>query len=73
MVEVERDRVESIHTGQKTVALELKEILKNLPVPKTGAFAKTQETHIRATSVRRNGLVPCCQEAMVCTLTGHPG
>jgi hypothetical protein len=66
MLEIVRDRVESLHAGQKAVQVELKEIRKKLPQQRRPLSAKRQEIHIRATWARRNGLCPCCQETPVC-------
>src|ERR1700712_4026377 len=67
MLEVVRQRVESIHRGQQAAALELKEIRRNLPLQRRPLSPKTQEIHVRATWARRNGYCPACSEVQVCT------
>ncbi len=71
MLEVVRDRVESIHAGQRAVAAELKDIKANLPQQRRPLSSRAQDLHIRATWARRNGLCPCCQSEPVCTDTGR--
>ncbi|MCU1326975.1 MAG: hypothetical protein JWN34_2345 [Bryobacterales bacterium] len=67
MLEIVRDRVESLHAGQKAVQVELKEIRKNLPQQRRPLSTRTQDIHVRATWARRNSLCPCCQDAPVCS------
>ena len=69
MLEVVRDRVESIHAGQRNLSAELKDIKANLPVQRKPLSRRTQEIHILAIGSRRNGLCPCCQVEPVCSGT----
>ena len=71
MLEVVRDRVESIHAGQRVVTAELKEIKASLPLQRRPLSRKTQELHVRVVWSRRNGICPCCQVEPVCTETGR--
>ena len=71
MLELVRDRVETIHAGQNAVTAALKEIRANLPAQRRPLSPRTQELHIRATWSRRNGLCPCCQEIPVCSPIGR--
>lgn len=71
MLEVVRERVESIHAGQRVVTRELKEIRESLPVQRRPASKRTEEIHILAIWSRRNGLCPCCQETAVTSATGR--
>ena len=70
MLEVVRDKVESIHAGQRAVAADLKDIKANLPMQRRPLSKRAQAVHIRAIWARRNGLCPCCQDTPVCTATG---
>ena len=67
MLEVVRDRVESIHASQRAVTAELREIRANLPAQRRPLSTRSQEIHVRATRARRNGFCPCCQVEPVCT------
>jgi len=67
MLEVVRDRVESIHAGQRNLSAELKDIKANLPVQRRPLSRRAQEIHILAIGSRRNGLCPCCQLEPVCS------
>jgi hypothetical protein len=67
MLEIVRDRVESIHAGQRSMTTEIREIKANLPQQRKPLSPRTQEIHVRAVWSRRNGLCPCCQETPVCT------
>ena len=67
MLEVVRDRVESIHAGQRTMVEELRDIKANLPKQRKPLSKRAQGIHIRVTAARRNGLCPCCQDTAVCT------
>src|SRR6266852_4247013 len=67
ILEVVRDRVESIHAGQRTMVEELRDIKANLPKQRKPLSKRSQAIHIRVTAARRNGLCPCCQETAVCT------
>lgn len=71
MLEVVRDRVESIHAGQRVVTAELKEIMASLPAQRRPLSRRAQEMHVRAIWSRRNGLCPCCQETPVCAASGR--
>jgi hypothetical protein len=71
MLEVVRDRVDSIHAGQRTLTAEVREIRASLPQQRKPLSKRSQEVHIRATWARRNGLCPCCQETPVCDATGR--
>jgi hypothetical protein len=71
MLEVVRDRVESLHAVQHYIAEGLKDIRANLPVQRRPLSKRTQELHILAVSTRRNGRSPCRQETPVCTDTGR--
>lgn len=69
MLEVVRDRVESIHAGQRNLSAELKDIKANLPLQRRPLSRRAQEIHILAIGSRRNGLCPCCQVEPVCSGT----
>jgi hypothetical protein len=69
LLEIVRDRVESIHSGQRLVTAELKAIRDNLPAQRKPLSQRTQEIHVRATWFRRNGYCPLCAEVPVCTET----
>lgn len=71
ILEVVRDRVESIHAGQRLVTAELKAIRDHMPAQRKPLSARTQEIHMRAVWARRNGLCPCCQAEPVCTASGR--
>ncbi len=71
VLEAVRDRVESLHAGQRVVTAELKEIKANLPLQRRPLSRKTQELHIRVIWSRRNGLCPCCQTTPVCVESGR--
>lgn len=71
MLEVVRERVESIHAGQRTLTAEVREIRANLPQQRKPLSRRTREIHIRATWARRNGHCPCCQGTPVCDATGR--
>jgi hypothetical protein len=71
MLEVVRDRVETIHAGQRSISAELRDIRANLPRQRKPLSVRTQEIHIRATWSRRNGLCPCCQTVPVCADSGR--
>jgi len=74
MLEVVRDRVESIHAGQRTIAEELRTIKTSLPMQRRPLSKRTQAIHLHATLTRRNGLCPCCQETPIVTDAGKlPG
>ncbi len=74
MLEVVRDRVETIEAGQRTIVGELREIRQSLPQQRRPLSPKTQALHVAVTLARRNGICPCCQEAPVCTESGRlPG
>lgn len=65
MLEVVRDRVESIHAGQKAVMADLHDVKANLPLQRRAVSKRTEAMHIQAVWTRRNGLCPCCQEVQV--------
>jgi hypothetical protein len=71
MLEIVKDRVESIHAGQRTVVEELRALQKSMPMQRKPLSRRTQAIHIHATLTRRNGLCPCCQETPVCTDAGR--
>ncbi len=71
MLEVVRDRVDSLHAGQRTLTAEVREIRASLPQQRKPLSKRSQEVHIRATWARRNGLCPCCQETPVCDSAGR--
>jgi len=71
MLEIVRDRVESIHASQRTVVEELRTIKIALPMQRKPLSKRAQALHILATSTRRNCLCPCCQEVPVCTDLGR--
>ena len=65
MLEVVRDRVESIHAGQKAVMEDLRDVKANLPMQRRAVSKRTEAIHVLAVWTRRNGLCPCCQEVQV--------
>ena len=69
VLEIVRDRVESIHAGQRSMADELREIKASLPQQRKPLSPKVQD--IRVIWSRRNGLCPCCQETPVCSESGR--
>jgi hypothetical protein len=71
MLEIVRDRVESIHASQRTITEELRTIKTSLPMQRKPLSRRTQAIHIQATLTRRNGLCPCCQEEPVCNEHGR--
>src|SRR5579872_1682602 len=71
MLEIVRDRVESIHASQHTIEQQLKNIAVSLPVQRKPLSRRSQELHIRVIAARRNGLCPCCQTTPVCTELGR--
>ena len=71
ILEVVRDRVESIHATQRSLTVELRDIRANLPVQRRPLSKRAQQLHVLATWTRRNGLCPCCQSEPVCTETGR--
>jgi hypothetical protein len=73
MLELVRDRVESIHASQRTITEELRNIKTSLPMQRKPLSRRTQSIHIQATLTRRNGLCPCCQETPVCIEQGRIG
>jgi hypothetical protein len=73
ILEVVRERVDSIHAGQRLVTAELKAIRDNLPAQRRPLSKRTQQIHLAATWSRRNGLCPCCQETPVCDESGRVG
>jgi hypothetical protein len=74
MLEIVRERVESIHAGQRSIGDELREIRQSLPQQRRPFSARTQALHVNVTLKRRNGLCPCCQVTRVCDESGRlPG
>jgi hypothetical protein len=74
MLEIVRDRVESIHASQRTITEELRTIKTSLPMQRKPLSRRTQAIHLQTTLTRRNGLCPCCQETPVCNDHGRlPG
>lgn len=74
MLEIVRDKVDSLHAGQRSIAEELRGIKTSLPMQRRPLSQRTQSIHIQVTLTRRNGLCPCCQETPVCTEAGRlPG
>ena len=73
MLELVRDRVDSIHAGQRALTSEVREIKANLPMQRRPLSKRAQEIHVRATWSRRNGLCPCCQAEPICTEFGRVG
>lgn len=74
MLELVRDRVEAVQSGQRAIAEELRDIRASLPMQRKPLSPRTEALHVRVTLTRRNGLCPCCQEAPVCTDAGRlPG
>ena len=71
MLEVVRERVESIHAGQRSMTEELREIRQNLPQQRRPLSPRTQALHVSVTLGRRNGLCPCCQSVPVCNEHGR--
>jgi hypothetical protein len=71
ILEVVRDRVESLHAGQREVTAELREIEANLPLQRRPLSRRAQELHVRVIWARRNGYCPCCQLEPVCSDTGR--
>jgi hypothetical protein len=69
MLEVVRERVDSLHAGQRVIAEQLKDLRESLPRQRRPLSARTQALHIQVTAARRNGLCPCCQQVQVCTAT----
>src|SRR5579862_5067386 len=61
VLEIVRDRVESIHASQRTLQEQLRDIKVSLPMQRKPLSRRTQQLHIMATLTRRNGLCPCCQ------------
>jgi hypothetical protein len=70
ILEVVRDRVESIHSGQRALSAEVRDLKAHLPLQRRPLSRRAQELHQRAIWSRRNGLCPCCQTEPVCTETG---
>lgn len=54
MLEVVRDRVESIHASQHTLAEELRDIRANLPLQRRPLSRKAQLLHIRVIAAPRH-------------------
>jgi hypothetical protein len=74
MLEIVKDRVESIHAGQRSMAEELRAIKTSLPMQRKPLSRRTQAIQIHATLTRRNGLCACCQETPVVDANGRlPG
>jgi hypothetical protein len=71
IMEVVRDRVEAIHTGQWAMSAELRDIRSNLPMQRRPLSKRTEALHIRVITARRNGLCPCCQATPVCNEHGR--
>jgi hypothetical protein len=71
MLEVVRDRVESIHAGQRAVAADLRDIRLNLPLQRRPLSKRSMEIHVQVIARRRNGICPCCQIEPVCTEGGR--
>jgi hypothetical protein len=71
LLEVVHARVESIHTGQRSLAAEVRDIRVNLPVQRRPLSKRAQQIHIAATWSRRNGLCACCQTTPVCLESGR--
>jgi hypothetical protein len=74
MLEVVKDRVDSIHAGQRCMAEELRAIKISLPVQRKPLSKRTQQLHVIATWNRRNGICPACSVTPVCDVNGRlPG
>lgn len=71
MLEVVRERVESIHAGQRAVAADLRDIRANLPMQRRPLSKRSMEIHVQVIARRRNGICPCCQTQEVCTEGGR--
>jgi hypothetical protein len=71
ILEVVRDRVDSIHAGQRILTAEVREIRASLPQQRKPLSRRSQEVHIRATWARRNGYCPCCSEIPTCDAEGR--
>jgi hypothetical protein len=73
MLEIVRDRVEAIHTGQRELSAQVRDIKASLPKQRKPLSPRTQDIHLRVTWARRNGLCPCCQQTAVCDALGRVG
>jgi hypothetical protein len=74
ILEVVKDRVESIHAGQRTVVEELRALQKSMPMQRKPLSPRTMALHLHVILTRRNGYCPCCQTVSVCDANGRlPG
>lgn len=74
MLEIVKERVDSIHASQRTLQEQLRDIKTSLPMQRRPPTPRTVAIHVKATLLRRNGVCPACSEISVCDANGRlPG